>query len=144
MSLHPSLILLADDDVSDAELTMRALEQSCPGCRIVWVQDGEEALEYVMRTGKHANRPVGNPRLMLLDLHMPRVDGIEVLNKLKSTATTQSIPVVITSSSDQVSDMRKCYAEHANSYFVKPVDFQQFMDNMSLLGTYWLKVNSTG
>jgi two-component system response regulator len=108
------------------------------------VQDGEEALDYVMRTGKHAGRSPGNPRLMLLDLHMPRVDGLEVLNKLKSTPATQSIPVVITSSSDQVSDMRKCYAEHANSYFVKPVDFQQFMDNMALLGSYWVKVNSTG
>jgi two-component system, response regulator len=142
MSTQPR-ILLADDDSSDAELTTRALEQACPGCKIAWVQDGEEALDYILRTGKYASREPGNPRLMLLDLHMPRVDGLEVLNRLKSAPATRAIPVIITSSSDQASDVMKSYALHANSYFVKPVDFQQFMERMALLGRYWLEINCT-
>jgi CheY-like chemotaxis protein len=134
-------VLLADDNPTDAELTMRALEIGGLKQQIVWVQDGEAALHYVFRAGSYANRPTGNPRLMLLDLHMPKIDGIDVLKQIKADPQTRSIPVVIMSSSDQDSDMAQSYAQYANSYLVKPVDFHQFTEQVSLLGQYWTKVN---
>src|ERR1044071_1410031 len=123
-----SAVLLADDNATDAELTTHALEQAGVGGHIVWVQDGEAALAYVFRTGQFAQRPAGNPRLMLLDLHMPKIDGPEVLARIKADPRTRSIPVVIMSSSDQDSDMRRSYASYANSYIVKPVDFREFTE----------------
>ena len=134
-------VLLADDNPTDAELTIRALEIGGVSQQIVWVQDGEAALHYVFRAGVYADRAPGNPRLMLLDLHMPKVDGLDVLAQIKAKPETRSIPVVIMSSSDQESDMAKSYANHANSYIVKPVDFKQFTDDVALLGRYWTQVN---
>jgi two-component system, response regulator len=134
-------VLLADDNATDAELTIRALEIGGVAQQIIWVQDGEAALHYVFRTGVYAQRPAGNPRLMLLDLHMPKVDGLDVLAQIKADPRTRATPVVIMSSSDQESDMARSYELHANSYIVKPVDFRQFTEQVALLGQYWTRVN---
>jgi two-component system, response regulator len=136
-------VLLADDNATDAELTTRALNLGGVSRNIVWVQDGEAALDYLMRKGPYADRPPGNPRLMLLDLHMPKIDGLDVLARIKADPQLRSIPIVIMSSSDQESDMIRSYEKHANSYIVKPVDFKQFTEQVSTLGQYWMKVNRT-
>jgi two-component system response regulator len=134
-------ILLADDNSTDAELTIRALQIGGVTQQIVWVQDGEAALQYVFRQGPYADRARGNPRLMLLDMHMPKIDGMDVLAKIKADPHTRVIPVVIMSSSDQDSDMAASYERYANGYIVKPVDFKQFTDQVALLGQYWISVN---
>jgi len=139
--MNADFVLLADDNSTDAELTTRALEIGGVSKNIVWVQDGEAALHFVFRTGPYANRPTPNPRLMLLDLHMPKIDGLDVLDRIKRDERTRSIPVVIMSSSDQESDMQHSYARYANSYIVKPVDFREFTDQVSSIGHYWMKVN---
>lgn len=141
---HTGYILLADDNPTDAELTIRALEIGGVLQQVVWVQDGEAALHYVFRQGVYAQRVSGNPKLMLLDLHMPKIDGLDVLAQIKADPRTRSTPVVIMSSSDQESDMARSYEAHANSYIVKPVDFKQFTDQVSLLGQYWTRINRTG
>lgn len=140
---HSGFVLLADDNSTDAELTTRALELGGVSCNIIWVQDGQAALDYVFRTGPYAHRAPGNPRLMLLDMHMPKIDGLDVLARIKASPQTRPIPVVIMSSSDQEADMARSYAEHANSYLVKPVDFKQFTEQVSQLGRYWMSVNRT-
>ncbi|MFC4310036.1 response regulator [Steroidobacter flavus] len=141
---HTGYILLADDNPTDAELTIRALEIGGVSQQVVWVQDGEAALHYVFRQGVYAQRVSGNPKLMLLDLHMPKIDGLDVLAQIKADPKTRSTPVVIMSSSDQESDMMRSYEAHANSYIVKPVDFKQFTDQVSLLGQYWTRINRAG
>jgi two-component system, response regulator len=141
---HTGYILLADDNPTDAELTIRALEIGGVSQQVVWVQDGEAALHYVFRQGVYAQRMSGNPKLMLLDLHMPKIDGLDVLAQIKADPKTRSTPVVIMSSSDQESDMARSYEAYANSYIVKPVDFKQFTDQVSLLGQYWTRINRAG
>jgi CheY-like chemotaxis protein len=141
---HTGYILLADDNPTDAELTIRALEIGGVSQQVVWVQDGEAALHYVFRQGVYAQRASGNPKLMLLDLHMPKIDGLDVLAQIKADPKTRSTPIVIMSSSDQESDMARSYEAHANSYIVKPVDFKQFTDQVSLLGQYWTRINRAG
>lgn len=138
---HTGYILLADDNPTDAELTIRALEIGGVSQQVVWVQDGEAALHYVFRQGVYAHRASGNPKLMLLDLHMPKIDGLDVLERIKTDPRTRSIPIVIMSSSDQESDLSHSYARYANSYIVKPVDFREFTDQVSAIGQYWMKVN---
>jgi CheY-like chemotaxis protein len=140
----PGYILLADDNPTDAELTIRALEIGGVTSQVVWVQDGEAALNFVFRKGMYAQRAPGNPRLMLLDLHMPKIDGLDVLTQIKTDPHTRATPVVIMSSSDQPFDMLRSYELHANSYIVKPVDFRQFTDQVALLGKYWTQVNRAG
>lgn len=139
--IHSGHILLADDNATDAELTTRALDIGGISRNVVWVQDGEAALDYLFRKGAYAQRAIGNPRLMLLDLHMPKIDGLDVLARIKADPRLRSIPVVIMSSSDQESDMARSYERHANSYIVKPVDFKQFTEQVSMLGQYWMRVN---
>lgn len=139
--IHSGHILLADDNATDAELTTRALDIGGISRNVVWVQDGEAALDYLLRKGAYAQRAIGNPRLMLLDLHMPKIDGLDVLARIKADPRLRSIPVVIMSSSDQESDMARSYERHANSYIVKPVDFKQFTEQVSMLGQYWMRVN---
>lgn len=134
-------VLLADDNATDAELTIRALQLSGVSEDIVWVQDGEIALHFVFRTGPYADRPPCNPRLMLLDLHMPKIDGLDVLGRIKTDERTRSIPVVIMSSSDQEVDLQHSYVRYANSYIVKPVDFREFTDQVGAIGRYWMRVN---
>lgn len=137
-------ILLADDNATDAELTRRALEIGGVDGEVVWVQDGQAALDFVFRAGAYAERPAGHPRLMLLDLHMPKIDGLDVLAQIKADAATRATPVVIMSSSDQECDMVKSYERYANSYIVKPVDFKQFTEQVATLGKYWMAVNRIG
>lgn len=139
--MNADFVLLADDNSTDAELTTRALEIGGVSKNIIWVQDGEAALDFVFCTGPYANRPAVNPRLMLLDLHMPKIDGLDVLERIKKDARTRSIPIVVMSSSDQEADVRNSYFQHANSYIVKPVDFREFTDHVSAVGQYWMKVN---
>jgi|HigsolmetaAR202D_1030399.scaffolds.fasta_scaffold00705_1 two-component system response regulator len=140
-ALNGDFVLLADDNSTDAELTARALEVGGVSKTVVWVQDGETALHFVFRTGPYAQRAPRHPRLMLLDLHMPKIDGLDVLERIKADAQTRSIPIVIMSSSDQPSDMQRSYARYANSYIVKPVDFREFTDQVGAIGKYWMKVN---
>jgi two-component system, response regulator len=139
--IHSGYVLLADDNATDAELTTHALQVGGVSRNIVWVQDGEAALNFLMRKGEYAQRSAELPRLMLLDLHMPRIDGLDVLARIKSDPQLRGIPVVIMSSSDQDSDMLSSYERHANSYFVKPVDFKQFTEQVAILGRYWMTVN---
>jgi len=139
--MNPGYVLLADDNATDAELTTRALDLGGISRNVVWVQDGEAALDYLLRKGLYAQRPAGNPRLMLLDLHMPKIDGLDVLARIKSDPLLRSIPIVIMSSSDEEADMVRSYEKHANSYIVKPVDFKLFTEQVSMLGQYWMRVN---
>jgi two-component system, response regulator len=138
--MHSGYVLVADDSATDFELTHRALELGGVS-RIVWVQDGEAALDYMFRTGPYEQRAPGLPHLLLLDLHMPRIDGLDVLARIKADPRTRPTPVVIMSSSDQESDMARSYENQANSYIVKPTDFKQFTAQVSLLGRYWMSVN---
>ena len=129
-------ILLVEDNPRDAELTLRAFAKSNLANNILVAHDGVEALEIVFgRTGAE------RPRVILLDLKLPKVDGLEVLRKLKSDDRTRAIPVVIVTSSKQDPDIKTAYDLGANSYVVKPVDFESFMKIMSQLGFYWLMVN---
>ena len=134
--MNADFVLLADDNSTDAELTTRALEIGGVSKNVIWVQDGEAALQFVFRTGAYAGRTTPNPRLMLLDLHMPKIDGVDVLERIKNDERTRSIPIVIMSSSDQDSDFRQSYSRYANSYIMKPVDFSEFTDKVSAIGQY--------
>ena len=140
-SSNADYVLLADDNATDAELTTRALEIGGVSKNIIWVQDGEAALHYVFRTGPYADRIERNPRLMLLELHMPKIDGLDVLERIKSDERTRSIPIGIMSSSDQASALQHSYSRFANSYIVKPVDFHEFTDQVCSIAQYWMKVN---
>jgi len=134
-------ILLVEDSALDAELTMTALAGSRVANRVVWVKDGEEALDYLFRRGSHAGRSDIAPRLVLLDLKMPKVGGIEVLKEIKSDARLKRIPVVVMTSSDEECDVAKSYELGANSYVVKPVDFDALADVTRQAGFYWLAIN---
>jgi CheY-like chemotaxis protein len=134
-------ILLVEDSPLDAELTMTALAGGKVANRIVWVRDGEEALDYLFRRGSHAGRSDIQPRLVLLDLKMPRVGGIEVLKEIKSDARLKRIPVVVMTSSDEECDVANSYELGANSYVVKPVDFDALAEVTRQAGFYWLAIN---
>ncbi|HEX5125100.1 MAG TPA: response regulator [Rhodocyclaceae bacterium] len=134
-------ILLVEDNPLDAELTMRGLKDEKLFNRIVWLKDGQEALDYLYRRGNYATREDIKPGLILLDLKMPRVDGMEVLAALKSEASTKSIPVVIMTSSQEEKDVVKSYDLGANSYVVKPVNFEDLSDVARQAGFYWLAIN---
>ena len=134
-------ILLVEDNPLDAELTMTALTSGKVANHITWVKDGEEALEYLFRQGRYAARPDVQPRLVFLDLKMPKVNGIEVLKAIKSNDTTRRIPVVVMTSSQEESDVAKTYDLGVNSYVVKPVDFNSLADVTRQAGYYWLAIN---
>jgi two-component system response regulator len=134
-------ILLVEDNPLDAELTMRGLKTEKVGNRITWVKDGQQALDYLFRAGAYAERGVGEPRLILLDLKMPRVDGIEVLRAVKADENTRRIPVVVMTSSQEESDMVKTYNLGANSYLVKPIAFDALVEIARQVGIYWLGMN---
>jgi CheY-like chemotaxis protein len=134
-------ILLVEDNPHDAELTMRALKQSRLANQIHWVKDGAEALDLIFGRGGHA-APINHiPKLVLLDLKLPRVDGHEVLQRLKSDPRTRSIPVVVMTSSREEADLELAYQTGANSFIVKPVDFDKFGEAVRQLGFYWLLLN---
>ena len=134
-------ILLVEDSTTDAELTMRALAMRQLANRITWVKDGAEALDYLFCRGDFANRRNIPPRFILLDLNMPKVDGIEVLRRLKSDVRMKTIPVVMLTSSAEEKDILLGYELGANSYIVKPVDFEHFVSAVSDAGCYWAVLN---
>lgn len=136
-------VLLVEDNVDDAELAMRELKKSQVRNNLLHVKDGEEALDFIFATGKFAGlREIQNvPKLILLDIQMPKVNGIEVLEKIKADERTKIIPVVILTSSNQSPDITKCYNLGVNSYIVKPVEFEAYAKAIKDLGLYWLLLN---
>jgi len=134
-------ILLAEDSPQDVEMTLEALSQYKVANDIVVVSDGEQALDYLYQRGEYANREAGNPVVILLDLKMPKVDGMEVLRTVKNDATMKQIPVVMLTSSREEQDLIKSYENGANAYVVKPVDFLQFIEAVRLLGAFWVVTN---
>ncbi len=143
MSEHTEVeILLVEDSASDAELALRALKKHHLANNIVVVTDGEEALDFIFARGAFSNRSVENhPKVILLDLKLPKVDGLDVLRAIKSDPRTQIIPVVVLTSSKQESDIVESYRLGVNSYIVKPVDFDKFVVAVRDLGMYWLLLN---
>jgi CheY-like chemotaxis protein len=134
-------ILLVEDNTFDAELTIRSFKDQKLANSVTWVKDGEEALNYVFRRGAYAERKGSDPRLILLDLKMPRVGGIEVTREIKGNERTKHIPVVVMTSSNEESDIAECYKLGANSYIVKPLDFVSLAEVARQAGYYWLAVN---
>jgi len=139
--LEPVEILLVEDSHTDAEMTMRALKKEGLANRVTWVKDGAEALDYVFRQGAYEGRTGGELKLVLLDLKMPKVDGIDVLRRLKHDARTAHIPVVMLTSSAEEIDMVRSYELGVNSYLVKPVEFERFVEQVSRAGCYWVIMN---
>ena len=136
-------ILLVEDNPNDAELAMRALRKGKLANHITWVKDGAEALEFIFRTGAYAKRPDQNPKLILLDLKLPKVDGIEVLKRIKADERTRVIPVVMVTSSAEGRDIVESYKLGVNSYVVKPVEFDHFSETVAKAGFYWMLMNKT-
>ena len=135
-------ILLAEDNESDAELTIRALRKNNLANKLVHLKDGADALDFLFAQGNYAYRDIQNaPKVILLDLKMPKVNGIEVLEKIKSDSRTQKIPVVMLTSSKEDPDIQRCYKLGVNSYVVKPVTFEEFVKAVSDLGLYWMLLN---
>lgn len=136
-------ILLVEDNPVDAELTMRALRKGGLANQLMWVKGGEAALDYLFRRGEYAQRDTTTPRLVLLDLKMPGLDGTEVLRVIKGDERTRRIPVVVMTSSQEERDVGQSYDLGANSYVVKPVDFGSVTDIVRQAGYYWLAINRT-
>ncbi len=135
-------ILLVEDNPTDAELTIRALKKKNLTNKLVWVKDGAEALDFLFATGEYVERNTEDlPKLVLLDLRMPKVDGLEVLQKIKSDERTKKIPVVVLTSSKEDEDIVKSYKLGVNSYVSKPVEFDEFTKAVSTLGLYWILLN---
>ena len=134
-------ILLVEDDKRDLELTLVALERSQLANDVVVVRDGEQALDYLNREGEHAGRTEGNPAVILLDLKLPKVNGLEVLEAVRATAPLSSIPVVMLTSSHEESDVLRSYELGVNAYVVKPVGFKQFVAAIADLGVFWAVLN---
>jgi two-component system, response regulator len=135
-------ILLVEDNPADAELCIHALRQNNLANHFLWVKDGAAALDVLLRTGEHAGSdPNSQPKVVLLDLRLPKVDGIEVLRRLRADARTRVIPVVVLTSSQAEGDVAEAYQLGANSFINKPVEFEVFADMIGKLGLYWLVVN---
>ena len=135
-------ILLVEDNPTDAELCMRALRKSNLANNLVWVKDGAEALDFLFATGEYSGRNVNcPPKVVLLDLRLPKVEGMEVLRRIKEDGRTRSIPVVVLTSSKEDRDVAESYKLGVNSYISKPVEFDAFSKTVSELGLYWLLVN---
>lgn len=135
-------ILLVEDNPTDAELCIRALKKNNLANKLVWIKDGEEALDFIFACGKYADRnKEKNPKVILLDLRLPKVDGMEVLRKVKSEERTKTIPVVILTSSKEDRDIAESYKLGVNSYISKPVEWGEFVRVITELGLYWLLLN---
>jgi CheY-like chemotaxis protein len=134
-------ILLAEDDPRDVELTLTALEEYRLTNEVIVVQDGEEALDYLYSRGKYAGRSPGNPAVVLLDIKMPKIDGLEVLRRIKSDAELKMIPVVMLTSSREAPDLVESYKLGVNAFVVKPVNFTSFVEAVKGLGVFWAIVN---
>ena len=134
-------MLLAEDNEHDVELTLSALSEYRLANEVVVVRDGAEALDYLYRRGKYQQREEGNPVVVLLDLKMPKVDGLEVLRRIKEDDTLRQIPVVMLTSSREENDLVESYRLGVNAYVVKPVDFAAFVDAVSEVGVFWAVIN---
>jgi CheY-like chemotaxis protein len=135
-------ILLVEDNATDAELCIRALRKHGLANHVVWAKDGPEALDFVFRTGAYSGVPDNlKPKVILLDLQLPKLNGMEVLRKLKADERARTIPIAVFTSSKEDRDLAECYRLGVNSYIHKPVEFDQFMETVANLGLYWLVVN---
>ncbi|TFW20846.1 response regulator [Massilia arenosa] len=134
-------ILLVEDNPHDLELTLIALEKSQLANEVIVARDGAEALDYLHARGKYANRTAGNPAVVLLDLKLPKVDGIEVLREIRTTGMLRSLPVVMLTSSREEQDLLRSYELGVNAYVVKPVDFKEFVRAIADLGVFWAVLN---
>ncbi|MDO8319975.1 response regulator [Rhodoferax sp.] len=135
-------VLLVEDTSEDAELTIRTLKRHGLANHMMWVKDGAAALDFLFGTGAYVGRDKTNmPRVILLDLHLPKLSGLEVLRHLKADPLTHQIPVVVLTSSTEESDMRRCYGLGVNSFVSKPVEFEAFVKVVGKMGFYWLLVN---
>lgn len=134
-------ILLVEDNPQDVELTIEALSSHKLANNVVAVNDGVEAMEYLNCEGKFINRPKTNPAVILLDIKMPRMDGIEVLTAIKSDNKLKTIPIVMLTSSREEPDLKRCYDIGVNAYVVKPVNFKEFIDAVSEIGFFWALLN---
>lgn len=142
MSGEPITILLVEDNQDHAELVIRGLETNRVANKIIHVEDGESALDYMFQRGRFSDPELApRPHLVLLDLRLPRVDGLEVLRTLKSSEETKRVPVVVLTTSEAERDVAMAYEHHANSYLVKPVSFAKFMELTKDLGFYWFAWN---
>ena len=139
--LTPVEILLVEDNAADAEMTLRALRKRNLSNHVAWVKDGPEALDYLFCRGAYVKRELGNPTRVLLDLKMPKMDGIEVLRKIREDERTRLVPVVMLTSSAEENDIVRSYKLGVNSYIVKPVEFDKFVEEVSKLGVYWTIMN---
>ena len=137
-----AIILLAEDNPNDEELTLRALRKYNVSNEVVVVRDGQEALNYLFCAGEHASRNTNQqPQVVLLDINLPKVNGLEVLKRIRADKRTHTLPVVMLTSSAEERDRFAAYENHANSYIQKPVDFDQFTEAVRNLGLYWLVLN---
>jgi two-component system, response regulator len=138
------IILLVEDNPDDEEFTLRALQHRRIATEIVVVRDGQEALDYLSGTGTHAGRDMSvQPEVVLLDINLPKVNGIDVLKRIRADEPTKMLPVVILTTSMEERDVRAAYTNHVNSYVCKPVDFNQFAGAVEQLGLYWLLLNQS-
>lgn len=141
---EPVEILLVEDSPTDAELALRGLRRFNLANHVHWVKDGAEALDFIFCRGQYAERsPAQKPRLVLLDLKLPKIGGLEVLKAIKSDERTRAIPVVVLTSSAEERDVDESYRNFVNSYIVKPVDFAQFLEVVAKANYYWLATNKT-
>lgn len=138
---NSKVILLVEDNPDDEALTLRAFTKNNIGSHIVVVRDGAEALDWLFKRETHQKRSDPDPRVILLDLELPKVDGLEVLRQIREDPRTTLLPVVILTSSTDESDLLRAYELHANSYIRKPVDFARFVESVRALGMYWLALN---
>jgi CheY-like chemotaxis protein len=142
LELEQVEILLVEDNPDDAEMTLRALRRNNLANKVHWVKDGEQALEFMFRTGAYAGRdPAAVPKLVMLDIKMPKVDGIEVLRRIKANEETRTVPVVVMTSSNEERDVFETYRLGVNSYIVKPVQFEAFLETVAKIGLYWVITN---
>ena len=141
MKAEVKTILIADDSPKDIELTISALAEKNLANNVVVTEDGEETMDYLYKVGKFAGYPKGNPAVILLDIKMPKMDGIEVLRRIRADIKLKLIPVIMVTSSLEERDLVESYKLGANSYVVKPVDIVQFIDAIKVLGQYWAVIN---
>ncbi len=134
-------ILLVEDDPNDVELTLTALKSNNLANEVVVANDGQEALDYLYRRGNYSERTSGNPVVILLDLKLPKINGLQVLKQLKSDESLKAIPICVLSSSRESKDLEECYKLRVNAYVVKPVKFNDFVDTVKKLGVFWAMVN---
>ena len=142
MTEHIVDILLVEDRIEDAELAMMGLKKYNLINKIEWVKDGEEALEYIFAEGRYSHRSIDNkPKMILLDIQMPKVDGLEVLKRIRSDEQTKDIPVIVLTTSKEQQDIVDAYHLNVNAYILKPVDFGGFTEAMKAMGMFWILLN---